>query len=247
MQQSLNPQMDAEHDRHALTALLDAQHKAERLFQESVDRGLIVPGLSESAVSTNIYDLGHELFGTRRHWHRRLVRSGVNTLSPYAVRTPDRVLQEDDILFLDFGPVFRGWEADLGRTYVLGNDPDKQRLARDVDAGWRAGHELVHSNAQMTAAELFEFTSDWARERGWEFGGAHCGHHVGRFPHERVIGEDRKLSLLCPENSRRIHTTNRDGHQTHWIYEVHFVDRDKCIGGFHEQLLTDRLPVPLSS
>ena len=41
------------------------------------------------------------------------------------------VIQEGDILFFDFHPVFEGWEADLGRTYVLGNDPlklkDKKR------------------------------------------------------------------------------------------------------------------------
>ena len=35
-------------------------------------------------------------------------------------------LTDDDILFLDLGPIFAEWEADFGRTYVLGDDPVKQ-------------------------------------------------------------------------------------------------------------------------
>ena len=32
----------------------------------------------------------------------------------------------------DFGPIFEEFEADLGRTYVLGADPVKHRLAADL-------------------------------------------------------------------------------------------------------------------
>jgi hypothetical protein len=34
---------------------------------------------------------------------------------------------EEDTLFLDLGPVFEEWEADFGRTFVLGSDPVKRR------------------------------------------------------------------------------------------------------------------------
>jgi Xaa-Pro dipeptidase len=40
---------------------------------------------------------------------------------------------EDDIVFLDFGPVFEEWEADFGWTYVVGNDPLKHKLRRDIE------------------------------------------------------------------------------------------------------------------
>ena len=42
------------------------------------------------------------------------------------------MIEEDDIVFPDFGPVFDEWEADLGRTYVMGDDPRKLRLRDDV-------------------------------------------------------------------------------------------------------------------
>jgi hypothetical protein len=31
-------------------------------------------------------------------------------------------------LFFDFGPIFEDWEADFGRTFVIGNDPIKHKL-----------------------------------------------------------------------------------------------------------------------
>ena len=46
----------------------------------------------------------------------------------------DRVIEADDIAFADFGPIFDEFEADLGRTYVLGGDPAKHRLAADLPA-----------------------------------------------------------------------------------------------------------------
>jgi hypothetical protein len=69
------------------------------------------------------------MFGPTRHWHKRIVRSGPNTLFPYQKNPPDRIIDVDDIVFADFGPVFEAFEADLGRTYVLGGDPVKHRLA----------------------------------------------------------------------------------------------------------------------
>ena len=57
-----------------------------------------------------------------------MVRSGPNTLLTYHDPAVDRRIEDDDIVYLDFGPVFDAWEADFGRTYALGTDPHKQRL-----------------------------------------------------------------------------------------------------------------------
>lgn len=112
--------------------LLDAQAKAERLFTEIEARGLVAAGEGERAVSDKVRDLANELFGTTRHWHKRIVRSGPNTLAPYRDNPPDRVIAADDIVFADFGPIFEEYEADFGRTFVLGDDPLKHRLRDDL-------------------------------------------------------------------------------------------------------------------
>ena len=41
-------------------------------------------------------------------------------MHPIYDHVPDMVLKEDDIVFVDLGPVFGDIEADFARTYVLG-------------------------------------------------------------------------------------------------------------------------------
>jgi len=79
------------------------------------------------------------MFGVTRHWHKRIVRCGENTLETYRVNPADRVIADDDIVFLDFGPIFEEWEADFGRTFVQGDDPRKLSLCADLPEVWQAG------------------------------------------------------------------------------------------------------------
>ena len=62
-------------------------------------------------------------FGVEKHWHRRIVRSGPNSVTTAGDHPPVRIIEADDIVYLDLGPVFGGWEADIGKSYALGNDP----------------------------------------------------------------------------------------------------------------------------
>src|SRR5271163_146772 len=91
--------------------LLEAQTRAEALFHQVEARGLIRPGITEKGLNAEIYALAQELFGITTYWHKRIVRAGKNTLLPYAENPPDHTIGEDDILFLDLGPVFEKWEA----------------------------------------------------------------------------------------------------------------------------------------
>src|SRR5580692_1195419 len=113
-------------------ALLDAQRKAEDLFAAVIDLSVIAPGKLESEVSADIYALAQSRFGVRRHWHKRIARAGPNTMLTYHDDPQDRRIEDDDIVYLDFGPVFEAWEADFGRTYVIGTDPVKHRLVADL-------------------------------------------------------------------------------------------------------------------
>ncbi|WP_207796078.1 M24 family metallopeptidase, partial [Serratia marcescens] len=106
--------------------LLDAERKAAQLFDEIGRRAMIRSGVGEKELSDEIHDLAGEMFGVTRHWHRRIVRAGENTLQPFHGRPPDRLIVDDDIVFLDLGPIFEEWEADFGRTFLLGDDPHKR-------------------------------------------------------------------------------------------------------------------------
>ncbi|MCX4816240.1 aminopeptidase P family protein [Streptomyces sp. NBC_01239] len=217
--------------------LLDAQAKAVLLFAEIEERGLVAPGEGERAVSDRIRDLANELFGTTRHWHKRIVRSGPNTLKPYKENPPDRVIGADDIVFADFGPIFEEYEADFGRTFVLGDDPVKQRLRDDLPQVFAAGRRFFENSPDITGAGLYTEVARLAEKAGWELGGWHAGHLVGEFPHETIEGAHVE-SYVTPENETPMRRTDKTGRTCHWILEIHLIDRERGFGGFYEELLT---------
>ncbi|KAF2811547.1 Creatinase/aminopeptidase [Mytilinidion resinicola] len=223
-----------EHERAAY--LLDAQTKALRLFEE-IERDLIRPGITEKTLSNEIHDLGNKRHGVRTHWHKRVVRSGPNTLKPYAENPPDRIIQPDDILFVDLGPVFEAWEADFGRTFVLGDDPTKKKLRDSLEPVWDAVKARFLDDPDMTGDQLYGIACDLAKEAGWEFGGQIAGHLVGLFPHER-IPNDKITLYITKGNQERMSRVDGNGKKRHWILEIHLVDREREIGAFYEQLLT---------
>ncbi|QMU76675.1 aminopeptidase P family protein [Streptacidiphilus sp. PB12-B1b] len=216
--------------------LLDAQAKAVELFAELERRELITPGQSERAVSDRVRDLANEMFDVKRYWHKRIIRSGPNTLLPYRENPPDRVLAEDDIVFADFGPLFEEWEADFGRTFVLGDDPVKHRLRDDLPEVFAAGRRYFEARPDITGEELYAEVVRLSEAAGWTFGHTHSGHLVGEFPHELIDG-DRIQSYIAPGSDGPMRRTDRAGHRAHWILEVHLIDREGGFGGFHEELL----------
>lgn len=216
--------------------LLAAQNSALALFNEA-ERSLLRPGVTERALSREIHALAADMFGVKAHWHKRVVRAGPNTLMPYNKSPPDLTIQEDDIVFLDLGPVFEAWEADFGRTYVLGQDPAKLKLRDDLGTIFSKAKAQYEATPDITGAELYEFSCKLTDEAGWEFGGAAAGHLVGEFPHERSPGE-KVASYIAPGNPARLNDPYPSGQKRHWILEIHLVDRTRQIGGFYEELLT---------
>ncbi len=124
--------------------LRTAQTKADKLFREVETRGLIRADVPESRLNEDIYALAKEMYGITTYWHKRIVRAGSNTLLPYAENPPDRMITDDDIVFLDLGSVFEEWEADFGRTFVLGNDPVKHKLRLDTEEAFACSPVLSH-------------------------------------------------------------------------------------------------------
>lgn len=219
-----------------VAGLLDAEAKAVELFAEVEARGLIAPGRAERAVSDAVRDLAGELFGVKRYWHKRIVRSGPNTLQPYRQNPPDRLIEADDIVFCDFGPLFEEWEADFGRTFVLGEDPVKQRLRDDLPVIFEAGRRYFQANPEITGEELFAEVVRLTEKAGWEYGGPHAGHLVGEFPHEKISGDEVEF-YITTGSDQPMRRDDRSGRLCHWILEIHLVDRERGFGGFYEQLL----------
>ena len=222
---------------HTMSKLIEAEAKALQLFNAIEDRKIIIAGKTEEQINTEIYNLAFELFGIEIYWHKRIVRAGTNTLKPYDANPPDLILQKDDIVFLDFGPVFEDWEADFGRTYVIGNDPQRHKLKADVELAWHEAKKWFNKQTKLTGAEFHQYIIELAEKYGYAYGGQLAGHLIGHFPHERLEPKNYGL-YVHPENPNDMFLPDENGNKRHWILEIHFVNNEKQIGGFFEQLLT---------
>ena len=218
--------------------LMIAEQKAKELFNAVEQRGLIVSGKSESELSDEAVKLATEHFGIETYWHKKIVRAGINTLQPFNGNPVDRIIQDDDILFLDFGPIFNGWEADLGRTYVIGNNPLKLKLKKDVEKAWHEANKWYSMQIDLTGAQCFNYVVELAKRYGYHFGNEIAGHIVGHFPHEQPDDPNDLCLDIHPNNDSNLFLLDKHGNKRHWILEIQFIDRINNIGGFFEQLLT---------
>lgn len=222
---------------NTLENLLEAEKLAWQLFETAEQNNFFVAGQTEKELNNRLFDLAYTLFGIKKYWHKRIIRSGKNTLLPYSKNPPNLMIQEDDILFVDFGPIFEKWEADVGKTYAIGNNAHKHKLAADVARLWDEGRNYYIANKNtITGAELYAFTEKLAKENGWEFGNKMAGHLIGRFPHKKIEG-GKELNYIHPENHLPMNTPYANGNPRFWIYEIHLVDRANEIGGFYEKVL----------
>jgi Xaa-Pro aminopeptidase len=216
--------------------LQEAERKALHLFHVAETRGLIVTGKTEKQLNTELFDLAFELFGIKKYWHKRIVRSGKNTLYPYRENPPDLAIQNDDILFFDFGPVFEDWEADVGRTYVIGKNPLKLKLKADIETAWKESRDWFFTKSAITGSEYYDYNVGLAAKYGWTFGGDIAGHLIGNFPHEKIESESRD-NYIHPDNHKDMLAPGAQGTKREWILEIHFIDEKEQIGGFFEQFL----------
>lgn len=229
----------AEQDGHETARrarLVDAEQRAVALFDAIEAAGLIAPGRSERDVEREIYDLAKARFGVEKHWHKRIVRTGPNTLLVAGDNPPVRTIAADDTVYVDLGPVFDEWEGDVGRSYLMGDDPAKARLIADLARIFEIGQAHFHATPDITGAALYDFVCRQSEAAGWAFGGSIAGHVVSEFPHAHLPG-DKELNRISPRNPRPMRDLDGLGQVRHWILEIHLVDSARTFGGFYERLL----------
>ncbi|WEK42262.1 MAG: M24 family metallopeptidase [Candidatus Sphingomonas colombiensis] len=228
--------MDSEQIR--LERLVDAEQKAFALLALIETSGIVAAGRTEREVEQDIYALAQREFGVEKHWHKRIARAGINTLCVAADNPPVRMIEADDIVYLDLGPVFEEWEADVGRSYAIGADPRKHALCRELPIQFDKVRERFLRDPEISGTALYDYACQSAEEVGWRFGGRIAGHVVGEFPHARMPGP-KERNRIAPSNPEPLRALDLEGRQRYWILEIHLVDREEAFGGFYERLLLD--------
>lgn len=228
-------------DSARLARLIAAEERALALLDSIEAAGIVAPGRRESEVEADIAALAERDFGVTRNWHKRIVRTGPNSVCTFSDPAPDRVIEADDTLYLDLGPVFEApefgeWEADVGQTYALGDDPARRALVAALPEVFEATCAHARAHPDITGADLYAFACAQAEARGFVFGGKIAGHTIGEFSHLTWPGE-REHTRIAPANPTRLSDPDHLGRARFWIVETHLVAKDRSFGGFYERLL----------
>ncbi len=182
------------------------------------------PGMTEADAQPVMRETLAEL-GLARGWHGPFVRFGRNTaLSYYATPAPDMVLGEDDIFFVDIGPVMDRWEGDAGATFTTGSNPEMARCAADVRVIWDEVRGAWLGGE--SGAGLYAFLERASADRGWACNLDVAGHRIGDFPHKAI-----HTGTLAAWGDRPAPDL--------WVLEVQIKRADGAFGAFFEDVLLE--------
>jgi Xaa-Pro aminopeptidase len=183
----------------------------------------IKPGMTEAMARQLAKDLLQQS-GVERLWHPVIIRFGVNTCKIYSEPSEkDTVLQENDIFFIDLGPVYAGHEGDVGATFVVGNNAEQQHCA----AAAQELFERVRRQWLMqrcSGSALYQFAARQAADLGYELNLAIKGHRLCDYPHKLYAGG----------NLGDFSGTPRPGV---WVLEIQIKHPTLPIGAFYEDVL----------
>jgi Xaa-Pro aminopeptidase len=130
-----------------------------------------------------------------------IVASGPNSAIPHH-RPGDRRVDEGDFLKIDFGAVYRGYHADMTRTFVIGTEPAQWQIeVYDlVFAAQKAGRQALAPGADYRDVDAAARSVITQAGYGENFPHG-LGHGVGLQVHEDPIlgyGREGKLAARTP-------------------------------------------------
>lgn len=112
-----------------------------------------------------------------------IVASGVRSSMPHGVAS-EKVIENGDMITLDWGCYYKGYSSDMTRTIALGSvDPELEKIYNIV----LEAHERVNSGAKagMTGKEIDALARDYITEKGYgDYFGHSTGHGLGLDVHE---------------------------------------------------------------
>ncbi len=164
--------------------------------------------------------------GLGRGWHRTLVRVGPNTTKTFHEPSErDVVLRDDDIFFVDIGPLRGAYEGDAGDTFVVGDDAEMARISVDVREVWSRTRDEWLARPTPGRA-LYEFALEMARGLGWELLLDLGGHRLSEFPHRAHFAGALADVEIAPAPGV-------------WMLEIQLRHRTRPFGAFYEDLLLE--------
>jgi Xaa-Pro aminopeptidase len=214
-------ELEATGENFSVDKLLDVRARTRRAIH--VIARQIKSGMSEDDAKDIAKSTLTEM-GMRRGWHHIIVRCGPNTTKDFMERSETGVvLGDNDIFFVDIGPIYEETVGDGGDTFVLGENPDHARAKRDVREIWERTREYWFDSG-VTGQALYEFAVKTTEDLGWKLNLDLSGHRLSDFPHSAHY--DGSIADVPFEL-----------HPDRWVLEIAIIHPDKTFGAFYEDLL----------
>jgi methionine aminopeptidase len=204
-----------------LTKLYLARDVARELTYEL--SSLIRPGMREEDAILLYRELCKK-YPVEKQWHPPKIRFGPNTICNFKDNSLPYILKEEDLFFIDIGPVIEGHEADYGETFVLGDQYDHKLIANTAKKLFEET-TMEWARNKRTGTGLYEFAKNRADEAGFYLNLGSDGHRIGDFPHHLFFRGG------LPECEEQIIPNA-------WILEIHLWMPDRSYGAFFEDILT---------
>jgi len=165
-----------------------------------------------------------ENVGVLKYWHPHKFRIGKNTTCSFREESDkDVILSENDIYFIDIGPVFDGYEGDFGHTFTIGKNNQYSEISNVVKEVFNETVSYWHEN-KCTGVELYNYASECANKRGYVLNKKMRGHRIGDFPHHIHY-----RGGLCDMGKYPLENL--------WVLEIHILDAEDRFGAFFEDII----------
>jgi len=165
---------------------------ADRAFEEIIK--FIRPGIREKDIANKLKELLIELGGEELSFEP-IVASGPNSSKPH-YNDDKRVIQERDIIVLDFGCRYKGYCSDTSRTVFVGEPTEEQKKIYEICL--RATTEAKKAVREgITAEEVDRVARDIITKEGYgQYFINRTGHGIGLAVHEAPYIKEGNKQVL---------------------------------------------------
>jgi Xaa-Pro aminopeptidase len=183
-------------DEDELQILREAAAIADRCVDHIVQT--VKPGMSEWDLSVEI-EYFYRKNGCTGSSFETIVASGTHSSMPHHATSMDKIIQDGDVLLIDMGCTYKGYNSDLTRTLFMGNvDKNFELIYNTVNNARETAIRAVKPG--MKTGELDSIARTIITDAGFgEYFGHSLGHGIGLEVHEfpRLKPED---DYVLPEN-----------------------------------------------
>ena len=207
-------------------AILTMATYARNKTWEAIDtiKNMIHPGMTEKEAmkKANEYFADH---GVRKFWHKTHIRFGESTVlsfnDPYSENS---YLKENDIFYIDVGPIWDGIEGDCGKTFVIGERNDFTKITSDIKNLFDDTNQYW-TKTRATGKQLCEYTKIQVEKMGYLLQPSYVkGHRLSEFSHSKYTNLKLFELDFNPSAER-------------WILELQICHPSMKFGAFYEDLL----------